>query len=148
MSLFFLYFFSYILTLSGFLLGKSTKEEHKEIKKYILNYYTKIILSIFYIISIGLFYNQIMISFLIGLIFILHISFWTKKNLLALFNIISLSILFLIYYYLKIDYLSLILILIGVILIINSFKKFKLKEILYEISIYIILYVILNAILK
>ena len=31
-----LYFFSYAFTLFGFLLGKSTLEEHSEIKKYIM----------------------------------------------------------------------------------------------------------------
>ena len=33
--MFYFYIFSYILTLSGFLLGKSTKEEHKEIREYV-----------------------------------------------------------------------------------------------------------------
>jgi len=148
MNFFFIYFFTYILTLSGFLLGKSTTDEHKEIKKYILKYYTKIIISLFYMISIGLFYEQTLITILISILFIFHISFWKKKDILHFMNIISLGILLPIYYYLKLEYVYIVLILICVIIAINSFKKFNRKEIAYEIIFYIMTFVVINTILK
>ncbi len=130
------FFLCYLLSFFGFSLGKSTKDEHKEVKIYALNfsYAIQIILSIFI-----LFFNFNIITLLIVLIsgILIYLSYFKNHSLIEFNSIFLYSYLFftlLDTQYIYFSFLSLLTIIIE-----NSFEKFNFKNELYKIILIIIL---------
>lgn len=140
---FLLYFFSYFLTYVGFLLGSSTQDEHKEIKKTTLKI-SEIIKFIYFLLLIVVFHLNLVIVMLIVVLLGLYLfnKFSFKniefKKLLEIF-LLGMSVLMFIEYIP--DMIGLVLILMFALIIDKSFEKFHLKESIYSMVIYIIIYV-------
>ena len=90
-----LYFFSFVLTYMGFLLGRSTKEEHDEIKRYVL-VFVDILKLIFFVILFVLFYRHTIIFVVVFALFAGYVGFnlIKKKDLIRLCDILILSLSF------------------------------------------------------
>lgn len=145
MNIFFIFLIGYILSFFGFVLAKATKEEFVELKN-IIPKLNEIYLMIVYILFLYFFSSFSLMIFL----FISFVCFAISKvfkefidfhNILffTITSVISLSSD--IYKYLFV--LPLIYLFIS-----NSFKKFLLKEKLYEIIFSIFIFLILNVIIS
>lgn len=145
MNIFFIFLIGYILSFFGFVLAKATKEEFGELKN-IVPKLNEIYLMIVYILFLYFFSSFSLMIFL----FISFVCFAISKvfkefidfhNILffTITSVISLSSD--IYKYLFV--LPLIYLFIS-----NSFKKFLLKEKLYEIVFSIFIFLILNVIIS
>lgn len=143
-NLFISYFISYILTLSGYLLGKSTTEEHKEIKKFILIARDSLIL-IFYILLLLIFHDSLWSIYFI----ILFIFFFVGKNykdeIKEFHEIISFSS-FILLENIKSEYSYIIIILIWALILEKSLEKFVLKKEIYSLVVLAIVYFIFSLI--
>ena len=141
----YLFFASYILTLSGYLLGKSTLEEHKEIKNKVL-FSSEILLVVFTTIFAYLFFKTHLV--LTGLIIFFTIQFIITKKILknedlVEFNfIIILAISLIGFFKYNIEKIYIILIIIISMILDKSLKEFNLKKEIYIIIIYAIIYFI------
>lgn len=145
MNFFILYFSSFIISLSGFLLGKSTLEEHKEIKKIVF-IFNDILRIIVLIILIYFTYNTKYI-YIISILVLIYIFSLKLKILRELIDIILLG--FSLSFFYKIGDLTNIyysLIPLFIIIIDNSFKKFNLKEFIYSFIIYLIIFILFSLI--
>lgn len=135
-----LYFFSFVLTYMGFLLGNSTKEEHKEIKRYVL-VLIDILKIVFFIIMFVLFFRHTIILVVLLVLFAGYIgfNFMKKKDLIRLNDILIFSFSFI---FLSIHErgVYLIVILMMALIFENSFRKFKLKEEIYVVVLYMIIF--------
>ncbi|MCA9495353.1 MAG: hypothetical protein KC589_00275 [Nanoarchaeota archaeon] len=141
METLYLYFLTYLLTLSGFLLGKATKEEHDEIKITVQSI-SILLISSFYLILFYLFYNT-KIFFILLLFLIIFLLSFKIKLFFPFHNILILALSFiLLNSYYGGDYLAFILIMIFTMILFNSFKNFKFKEEIYSIILFGIIYVI------
>lgn len=141
-----LYFFSYFLIYLGFILGKSTKEEHSEIKKIVL-FSSKILKSCFYIICFYIFvYEKIYLSvFLILFVLFLLINVYKKdSNYAKLIDVISFGF-FLIFTANSqsselMKHIHLVVLLLFAMIFDNSFEKFdKIEELRYFVIYSLIL---------
>jgi hypothetical protein len=141
--MFALYISSFFLSQLGFLLGKSTLAEHKEIKKYTL-FTSECFKLLFYASLVYLFYDSyLIILFLILFAFHIISKRYNNSDLLNFHNILLLSLSLLLIYK---SYLFLVLILIFSIIIENSFREFRLKEELYSLIFYVIIYLLFGII--
>jgi lysylphosphatidylglycerol synthetase-like protein (DUF2156 family) len=137
----FLFLFSYIMTLSGFFLGKSTKEEHEEIKKYV-RYCIFSLIIIYYIIFFYFLSIKIISSLIIVLSIVLFFTFLysikkNKEELLIIHNLVLFSYSFVILE--KLEYIAYVLLLVFAIFFQKSLREFDIKEEIYSFSILIIL---------
>lgn len=138
MNFFIFYTISYFLTYLGFLLGKATTEEHKEIKNIVF-IYIDILLIIFYLFMFYLIgFNLNLIIFIIS--FILFLLSFKFKILRTLNDVFLFTITFCYFYLNKIDYLFLVLLPMFFLVLQNSFKKFDVKEVIYEVLILILVF--------
>ncbi len=137
--MFTLYISSFFLLQLGFLLGKSTVAEHKEIKRYVL-IISEIFKILFYMSLVYLFYDSLFIVLFL-ILFVFHIISKKTQNfdLLNFHNIVLLALSLLL---INESYLFLVLILIFSIIFENSFRNFKFKEELYSFIFYIIIYLL------
>ncbi len=139
MEFFIFYIFSYFLTLLGFLLGKSTLEEHIEIKKTTLILVD--ILTLF--LYLGLFYligfNFNLIIFILS--FILF-GFSFKFDLIKpLHDVFLFAIVFNFFYLNNFGFIYLVLFPMFFLVVQNSFDKFNFRELFYEILILILVFI-------
>lgn len=134
MNFIIIFYITYFLSYFGFLLGKSTEEEHKEIKKFI-NYIVDVLLIITYAALIYTFKtNLFIISTIIVLIILKFISKYHKKYFLDLHNVGLLSITLISFYKnLYIDEVYFTILPLLVLIFDNSFHKFNIKIELYKI---------------
>ena len=140
---FLLYFFSYFLTYVGFLLGSSTQDEHNEIKEMTLKI-SEIIKFVYFVLLIAVFYsNLLMWMFLVLILGLYLFNKFSFKNVefKKLLEIFLLGISVLMFMEHISDMIGLVLILIFALIIDKSFEKFHLKESIYSMVIYIIIYV-------
>lgn len=136
----FLYFFSFLFGQLGFLLGNITKEEHNEISKFV-DYCVNILIIIFYGFMLYLFsYNFIILNiYIILLISHIIILYKNKNSLEEIFNVFLLSISFILLFITSKN-IYFIILLIFVLFLKNSFKKYNKKK---EIKLFIIYLTIL-----
>lgn len=138
------YLVGYVLTFTGFLLGKATREEHEEIKRVTLTInriFILLIYSCFFIliasspISFGLLFFSLVIYFFSVMVF---------EKLMILHNLIFYSVSFFVLMPFQewIFLLSLPIIALGVE---NSFEKFKANEHRLEIIFLLVIYLILRV---
>lgn len=137
--MFYQYFLSYFLLYFGFLLGKSTQEEHNEIKRYVLvvsNFLKFIFYGVLFYFSIG--FN---ILYLFLLLFVLYVLSLAVKNddAMKFHDIFLFGISFL---FLEGNVLFFLIFLIAALVFENSFRKFEIKEEIYSIVLYLIIYVL------
>jgi len=136
----FTYFFFFVLTYLGFVLGKSTKEEHEEINIYIQ--ITSVLFKlIFYGVMFYILWGTIFV-YLQGLLFILFgISKRMKsQDLLKLTNVILFGVSFLYLFNYSFEIIYLMLLLIFSLMLENSLSNFYLKEEMYVVGIYLLVY--------
>ncbi len=138
MNPFFFLFFSYVLSWSGFLLGKSTIEEQNEVKKFARGF-AFILILLFYVFLLYGFYgfSEFYLFVLMCFVFVFG---WFEFNLIEHFhNVVLLALSFV---FLNDFGLSLypILGLVFSMTLINSFKKFNLKEEVYSLILLCIVY--------
>ena len=135
-----LYFFSFVLTYMGFLLGRSTKEEHDEIKRYVL-VFVDILKLIFFVILFVLFYRHTIIFVVVFALFAGYVGFnlIKKKDLIRLCDILILSLSFI---FLSIYDKGVFFVVVFMMAIIfeNSFRKFRFKEEFYVVVLYVLIY--------
>lgn len=126
------YLFSFILTQVGFLLGKSTKEEHKEIKGFV----SHIIEILVFFVYVFAFYFLVFVGkfSLFGLYLALFsfflYCFRTKSKLLYEHNVLFFGLLFNTFY--GSVYVFLVLFLIFAMVMESSFREFNFKIFLLE----------------
>ena len=144
MNFIIIYFTSYILTLCGYLLGRATKEEHKEIKKYV-NYAIDIIIVVTYISLFYVFRDNLLYIFILCILAILKmVSAFYKKYLNNIHNIGLFAVtLILCYKNSYFDEIYLALLPMLVLIFENSFHKFKIEEEIYKIIIATIFLILL-----
>lgn len=136
------YFFTYILTLCGFLLGNSTKEEHKEIKTRVL-FFSILLLIVFYILFIKTFWGKWLLISTISLIMILFMiaKYILKSEDMKEFYYIALLasslIAFWNYFELEIYY---VLLIVVSMMFDKSMKKFILRKEVYSFIIFGLIY--------
>lgn len=149
MNFFIIYFFSYFLNFFGFSLGKSTLEEHKEIKKNVL-FTSQILILILYSILIILFIEKIFE--LIIIVSLLNYYLFSlkhhKKYFLEFHEILIYSITLIFLNHSFKENLLLGVIPIIYMIIRNSFEKFHLKKEIYKIVLVFIIYIIFKLIFK
>lgn len=131
----------YFLTQLGYFLGNITKEEHKELKKFI-DISVIILINIVYAIFIYLYFNSKYIYFILILYFIYITSI--KKEILKPFHNILLLVISFSILNLKIDYKYILIIIVFAIMLENSFNKINYKQSFYEIVILLIVYFIFS----
>lgn len=138
----FLYFFTYILALCGYLLGNATKEEHKEIKPIIFRF-SESFLIIFYLFSLKFLYGH---NILLVILAILLLFFIIAKNALKLedlkefYYILILAISLIAYYKYNIENIHYVLLIIISMILDKSMKKFIFRKELYSIIMYGLVY--------
>ena len=151
MNIIIIYFTSYLLTLCGYLLGRATKEEHKEIKKNV-NYATNMIIivtyiSLFYVFRDNLLYILILCAF--AILKLILVSY--KKHLNNIHNInlndihnVGLFAITLTFCYKKFYFDEIYLALLPMLVLIlkNSFHEFKIKKEIHKVIIAIIFLII------
>jgi hypothetical protein len=125
----------YVTSFLGFSLGKSTLEEHNEIKiKALFFSYMFQFLAI-----LGLFYIYSTLSIILGTVFLLILLIGYFKNHYILeFNTLLLYITTF-YLYFSTDYFFITILPIISLIIENSFKKFNRREEIYKFVIIVIL---------
>lgn len=125
----------YVTSFFGFSLGKSTLEEHNEIKvKALFFSYFFQLLSI-----LGLFYVNTIQSILLGIVLLLILIFGYLKNHYMLeFNALLLYI-STFYFYFSSELFFITILPIISLIIENSFKKFNRKEEIYKLIIIIVI---------
>jgi hypothetical protein len=135
----FLYLFSYVLSLTGYLLGKAAHEELRELKtpvKYIIN----ILIVIFYGVLTYLIGLDYYLIFFVVLFFIFLFSL-KIKIFVEFHDLLLFAITFILMFTLfpKLVYLSLIPVII--LFYRKSFEKFDIKKELYSFFIVILIYI-------
>ena len=140
----YVFFLSYLFTLFGFLLGNSTKEEHKEIKSKVL-LFAEVLFIFYYLIIVNIFSENTILILILGVLFILHLiaKYMLKMPDLQEFYYLLILAISLIGFY-KYSSLNMyyILILIVVIMLENSMKTFILRKEIYSLITYAIVYFI------
>jgi len=143
-----LYFFSYAFTLLGFLLGKSTLEEHAEIKKYVMYIIETLkVLFLFVVFYISK-TNTSLLIVLCLFCFYIGVKYFDDTDFNNFFNILFLGVSFILISINSIKEIYLILILIFAIFLEKSFAKFNYKEEIYSFVIYGLIYIIYKIIIK
>lgn len=142
----FLFLFSYVLSLSGFLLGKSTFEEHKEIKKYVLGFSEFLKISFFFVLLYFFGNSKVLIFVILLICFYIGVRFVDTWHFKKFFGIIFLASSYLLFEMFFSDYLWLVLILIFVLVFENSFEKFDFKIEFLSFSVYFGVYVVFGLI--
>ena len=141
MSIFFLYFFSYFLSFTGYLLGKATEEEHKEIKNYV-RYIIEGLIFITYIIAFYLFRNSLIAFFFVVLLILKLLSFKFKiYNLKGFHNVLLFGFSML---YFRGDYIYFSFLPLMAIFFEKSFLKFNWHREAYEFLFLIIVYILVK----
>ncbi|MDA3855987.1 MAG: hypothetical protein PF569_07000 [Candidatus Woesearchaeota archaeon] len=123
----------------GFLLGKSTKEEHDEIKRYVLilsNLLKVIFYGVLFYFSLSL--NIIYLFFALFLLYVLSLTL-KNKDTMKFHDIVLLGFSFL---FLQNNGLFLLIIFIASLVFENSFIEFDVKEEIYSFVLYVIVYVL------
>lgn len=123
--MFYLFLFSYVLTLFGFLLGKSTKEEKEEIEFFVKKFVRALTLFVFALLIYFLLRSLLLIllTLMIG-IYLLTFKYPLLKDIhLIVFFVFGFSFFTKI---LEMPYLAVLP--IFVLFFENSMKKFRLKE--------------------
>ncbi len=140
---FFIYFFSFVLTYVGFLLGKSTKEEHEEIQKTAL-LYSQLLKIVYFIMLFLLFYKNLLLEFVLITIFGFEImsEYAKNKDFTRFVDILLFSVSLILFLNYRMEFIAMFIILIFIMIIKNSFHNFVLKEEIYSIIIYLLFYVI------
>lgn len=126
----------YLLTLIGYFLGQTTKDEHKEIKKFV-QISILILINIFYALLFYIFYNTNYV-YIILLLYALGVTSLKKTILKDFHNILLLGIGFSLLS-LKVEYLYYLILFIFALTLENSFKKINYKQSSYEIIILLII---------
>lgn len=143
MIFFIFYIFNFIIIQTGYFLGSTTKEELNEISNF-----TKksifILKQITYILLASLYFNTIYIL-AIAILYILYIISKTHKDkLLEFHNIILLGFILNLLHFTNENFIYLFAIFSFSQILENSFKKFNIKKISYELIIYLIIYFIFS----
>jgi hypothetical protein len=145
MQFFVSYLVFYLLTLTGYLLGNATKEEHKELKKFI-TYFVDVLLVITYL---GLFYffkSSLLLFLLAGNLILKMLSYkYPTHHLKELHNIILLSVSSIVIITLYSEYFFLMIIPILIMFFEKSFEKFEYKTLFLEIIVYCILFLLIRV---
>lgn len=137
--MFILYLFSFLTTYLGFILGKITLEEHKQIKDKVL-VLSDVLKLIFYIFAIY-FSKDFNLIYLFGFMFLLFIaSKYFKNEKLVKIHDISLLALSIFAFSVLDEKIYIILLIVFAIIFENSFRKFNWKEELGHIALYLVIY--------
>lgn len=138
----FIFFFSFIFTLFGYLLGNATKEEHKEIKPKVL-LLAEILLIIYYLIIVNIFSKNIIVILILGVLFILHLIgkyILKSEDLKEFYYLLMLAISLIAFYKYNFSNIYYTLLLIIVMMLENSMKIFILRKEVYSLIIYSFVY--------
>jgi hypothetical protein len=124
----------------GFLLGNSTKEEHKEIKKYALVLIDVLKLS-FFVVMFVLFFGYLFVLGVVFVLFIVYVVFnlMKKNDLMRFWDIMVFSLCFILLSVFEKGVFFIVVFLMALVLE-NSFRKFKVKEEVYVLVLYVLIY--------
>ena len=124
------FFFSYILSYFGFLLGKATDEEHEEIKNYV-NYFIDLLTFITYVIMFYYFFREAYVMFLFILLLAFRIYYKRNNLMIIIHNLILYSFTFTFLNKFQFEAVYIALIPLLIIIFNKSFDKFHLKKEIY-----------------
>lgn len=138
------FFLSYILTLSGYLLGKSTKEEHSEIKSKIL-FFRDVLVYVFYLSMFYVFRDSVWIFFIIILLFLFLLGRYVRKEIKEFHDIAVFSALILLFN-LEFEHLYLFILIVWTLILEKSLENFIIKKEIYSLVALAIIYFIFSLI--
>ena len=130
---------SYVLTLLGFLLGKSTFEEHKEVKEF-ARWTAFVFIVLFYAFLLYISYGVWQLYVFVALAFVFLFG-WFEFNLIEHLHNVVLLVLGLVFLRGSEFGVYPVLALVFAMILINSFKEFDVREEVYSFVLMCIVYV-------
>lgn len=140
MEEFIIFFLMYFLSFFGFLLGKATKEEYLELSK-IVPIINEVFLLFTYILF-GYFFTSFFQLFFLFVSFLIFVVGKFISEFLDLHNVLFYSLTFYLALYVTPELMGLVIFPTIYLFLINSFKKFNLKEKIYEVIFITIIFLV------
>ncbi|MCA9486292.1 MAG: hypothetical protein H6500_01005 [Candidatus Woesearchaeota archaeon] len=144
--MFFFFLSAYILSYGGFLLGKATQEEHKEIKKKILTF-SHIFRIFVYLATFFFLFPLTKWTLLFLFPLSLYVALWKKEEARHLHDIILLSSSLIFFSLFKSEYLVFTYFTVFALVFENSLRKFLVLREAYALALYTAAGLLLFAIL-